>query len=185
MPVSEMLSLTITGDTSGDLTVDCSNGDPLPLSGLSADSQEIDVIGTAAAGTPDTLVTTTTAAVYVSTAGAGYQALLRYPASTAVTFESAGPGDQLVALAGTVTLAGDPSNAGTGSTPAGPTVFVDESATVLFTGTQYLSALNILPGGAARMAQYGSFVLNTDALDVYPSIHFRPLLSARRAAGPF
>jgi hypothetical protein len=50
MSGSEKLSLTITGDTSGDLTVDCSNGDPLPLSGLSADSQEIDVIGTAAAG---------------------------------------------------------------------------------------------------------------------------------------
>jgi hypothetical protein len=90
-----MLSLTITGDTSGDLTVNCSNGDPLPLSGLSADSREIDVIGTAAAGTADTLVTTTTAAVYVSTAAAGYQALLRYPASTAVTFEDAGPGDTL------------------------------------------------------------------------------------------
>jgi hypothetical protein len=37
MPVSEMHSLTITGDTSGDLTVDCSNGDPLALSSLTGD----------------------------------------------------------------------------------------------------------------------------------------------------
>ena len=48
----------------------------------------------------------------------------------------------------------------------GPSVIVNTGATVLFTGTQHLSALNILAGGTARMAENGANVLVTNALNL-------------------
>jgi len=43
-----------------------------------------------------------------------------------------------------------------------------KNSTVLFTGTQHLSALNIFAGGTARMVQDGTAVLDTDALSISP-----------------
>jgi hypothetical protein len=94
----------------------------------------LDVIGSTAS---DTLLTTGTAAVFGNTLISGAE--MRYPASTAVTFLNASSGDDIDAVAGTVTLAGDPN-----LTSGGPSVFVNAGATVLFTGTQHLSALEHL-----------------------------------------
>ena len=136
----------VTGDTAGTLTVDFSDGDPLHAAGLFSDSPVLNVTGSSAS---DTLFTTATEAVMDN-------ALMRHPSSTAVTFLNAGVGDVIAAVAGTVTVAGDLSNSGAGSPNGGPTVVVNTGATALFTGTQHLSALDVLSGGTARMVQYGS-----------------------------
>ena len=58
---ADLLSISITGDGDGTTTVNFANGDPLPPSGLSIDSGQLDVIGSTAS---DTLLTTGTAAVF-------------------------------------------------------------------------------------------------------------------------
>ena len=114
-----MLSLSITGDTERTVTVDFSDGDPLPASGLFADSAQINFNGSSVADTADTLITTATAAIFDN-------AEVRHPSTSAVTFVNANQNDTLAAIAGTVTLAGDPT-----ITTGGPSVFVDTGATVL------------------------------------------------------
>ncbi len=148
---SSLLSLNISGYS---VTVDESNGNPLPASGLFADAPAVAVTGGDGA---DTLVATTTAATFGNSNISGSQ--IRYNPGTMVTFDNAGSGDVVIALTGNVTLAGD------GSTP-GPTVLVGAGATAFFPGSITLSSLDIFPGGLARMQQDGTSVLTVGSLNL-------------------
>ena len=58
---TQLLSINITGDSAGTTTVDFTGGDPLPTSGLSIDSGQLDITGSSGS---DSLFTTATAAVF-------------------------------------------------------------------------------------------------------------------------
>ena len=126
------------GDTAGTATVDFSDGNPLPVSGITVDSQNVGVVASSAS---DTLLTTAAGSVFMPGSNTFGQEVIRYPSTSAVTFEGAAVGDNLIAVSGTVTLAGDLANNGQGSTAGGPTVTVNTFATALLTGNQHLSAL--------------------------------------------
>ncbi len=153
-----LLSLDISGDTAGTVTVDYSNGDPLPASGLITDSQAVDITGGNGA---DTLVTTATTAIFSNTAITSSE--IRHPATSSISFLNAGTGDSVIALTGTVFVDGDPNAAD------GPAVLVDTNAEVILSGSQHLAALDVLPGGTARMAEDGASALVTDALSLSPA----------------
>jgi RHS repeat-associated protein len=155
--LSGLLSLTIGGTSSsaavGTLTLDFSGGTPLPLSGLSFNGKTLQITG----GTgSDTLLTTATAAIFNN-------AVIRYAAGTAIKFLDAGPGDWVVATAGTVTIPADDPGA---STTAGPNILVATGATVLFDGSQRISALKIAPAGTARVVAAGNSAIVADSLEI-------------------
>jgi hypothetical protein len=152
-----LLSLSITSDSSGSATVDYTNGDPLPASGLFTDSPSVSITG---GDGDDTLVTATTSAVFENSSVPGSQ--IFFNPGTRLTFADAGSGDTVAALSGNVTISGD------GTSP-GPQVIVDTGATAYFSGSITLSGLTILPGGLARMQQNGTAVLTTAALDLAPA----------------
>jgi hypothetical protein len=154
---SQLLSINIVGNGGGDvLTVDFSNGNPLPAAGLFFDGAVIRVIGTDSA---DVLVGSTTAA-------AMNDAVMRHPADTAIRFMNASDGDQVLVGAGTVVL---PDNT---DDTTGPAVYVADGATARFAGSQHLADLSIASGGTARMTVAGNHVLVTNALHMLPAVGF-------------
>ena len=83
--------------------------------------------------------------------------------TASISFSDTGTGDTIAALTGSVFVNGDPA------ATDGPTVLVDTNAEVILSGTQHLAALDVLPGGTARMAEDGASVLTTDALYLSPA----------------
>ena len=158
-------SLTVQGNTAGDLTLDPSLGDPLPAGGLGYGG------GTLTVDPPDP------AAPVVATDSATFVGddVVRHLDTTAVRL--GGPGTLAVA-AGTVSVAGDdpddsllaPADSADDATASGgESVLVGPGATALFTGTTTLADLDVAAGGTARMAPDGTHVLDTAALALEPA----------------
>ncbi len=156
---ASLLSLKITGDTRGTLNIDYANGDPLPAAGMTTDSRSIVLTGGNGA---DSLITTSGTAVFSNSSITASE--VRHLPTATVGFPDAGPGDTVIALAGVVQLAGPAATALT--SPAGASVWVYMNAEVILTGSQHLSALNVLTGGTARMAEDGTAVLTVDSLQL-------------------
>ncbi len=150
-PTDTLLSLNVSA---GQVIVDYSNGDPLPVSGLFANAPAVSVTG---GDGDDTLITTTTTAIFGNSTISGSE--IRFNPYTQLTFANAAAGDTVIALAGNVTISGD------GTTP-GPQVVVDTGATAFLSGSITLSNLTVLPGGLARLPENGANVLTVGSLDL-------------------
>jgi hypothetical protein len=147
-PTADILSLSITGGAAS-VSIDFTNGDPLPASGIYTDAANLSLDGPHGS---DPLVTTATAAYL----GSGS---IRYPSTTTLTDNLTSDGG-IYAIAGITNLndlAGDPLTVATG-------------ATVWVNGSQTFSSLTIDAGATLRQIStdttFGDVVLTVGSLTI-------------------